>query len=122
MQRLRRREKTAPLGIKIICVLSALGVLIILLRSAIILLTGGGGSAVFIRLFFLALALGLTFDIYGLWTLQSWAWTWALVLFGADLLFNLLGIINGDVSGIAGALVSLLILGYIYSKRELYAQ
>lgn len=114
-------EEIAPLGIKVICGLGALGVLLVLFRNILILSAGGAGGAAFISVLFIVLSFGLAVVIYGLWTLQSWAWSWALVFFGIDLLTNLLGVLSGDVTAIAGAIVSLIILGYIYSKRDLYA-
>lgn len=111
-------EATSPLGIKIICGLGTLGVLLVLFRSSLIF-SSGGGSMVF-GVLSIVLALAAAVVIYGLWTVQSWAWIGALVVFGIDLLSNLLGIISGDVTAIAGAFVSLLFLGYIYSKRDLY--
>jgi len=106
------RRRTAPTGIKIYCVLAALGGLYALVLSLGIL--GAGGSFTVLGLLVAALAVGYFVVIYGLWTLEPWGWTWGMILFTLDLLVDLL---RADVVGV---LISALLLAYLASKRSLY--
>lgn len=114
-------EKDTPTGIKLICVFGVLSVLLGVIQGILLLLGSSEISIVLSGAIALAFALGLAYVLRGLWTVQKWAWSWALVLFGIDVLFNLRGAIAGSVVGVVGVLISLSILGYIYRKRDLYA-
>lgn len=112
--------EVVPTGIKLVCVFGVLSVLVGFFVGVGSLLAGGGigvPSGVITIVFALALA----YVLRGLWTLQRWAWGWALVLFGIDVLLTLRGAIAGSIAGVVSVLVSLLVFGYIYTKRDLYA-
>lgn len=114
-------EKGTPTGIKLICAFGVLSVLVGGIQGILLLLGSSETSVILAGAISLAFALGLAYVLRGLWTVQKWAWSWALVLFGIDALLNLRRAIAGSVVGVVGVLISLSILGYIYGKRDLYA-
>jgi len=107
-----KSSPTAPLGIKLICVLQLFFDLLILLVA--LAGVGAGGPAGAIATVLLALVAVDFAAVYGLWTLKSWGWVLAVVL-GSVFLFADLVQVN-----VVSLLVGLLILGYIVSKRRLY--
>ncbi|MFB6120441.1 MAG: hypothetical protein ABEJ68_04920 [Halobacteriaceae archaeon] len=103
---------TAPLGIKLICVLSVFLDLFALLVG--LAAVGGGGPESVIGLVLLVIvAVDLT-AVYGLWTVKSWGWVLAVAMRTLSLLAAL---VQGEL---VGFLVGLLILGYVVSKYDLY--
>lgn len=104
------RGGSPPLGIAIICVLGGLGAIRGLLAALSVL--GTGGPFVVVGLVLAGLALGKLAILYGLWTLQRWAWTWALVLYGASALVSLARF------DLLGAALSVLVVGYVASKER----
>lgn len=103
---------TAPLGIKIICVVFGLVSVFGLFPSLGILFHGRVFAPIGILL--LAYFIGLLVVLYGLWTLQSWAWPWALVFLGTDALIKLVTV------NVLGLLISFIVLVYIVSKEDHY--
>lgn len=109
---------SAPAGIKVICVLATLGALLGLLGGLGLMALGGIG--VVVGPLVLVLSFAQLAAVYGLWTLQSWGWTLAVVLYALDVLLDLFQVILGDWSALFGVFVSALILAYVYSKRDHY--
>lgn len=103
---------TAPLGVKLYCLLGAIGTLFALPLSVRLVAEGGLFTAP--SLVVLGFAVGQAIVLYGLWTLQPWAWTWAMVFLGLNLLASIVTV------QVIGAIVGLLLLWYIGSKRSLY--
>lgn len=103
---------SAPLGIKLYCLLAGLGSIYWIVVS--LSLIGAGGSATIAGGILLAIALGYVVVLKGLWTLRPWAWTWAVVLFVLSAIGSLFRV---DVLGLA---ISLLLLVYLVSKAGYY--
>lgn len=101
-----------PLGIKIYCVLAGLLTVYRLFRSFVLVGVEGPGSTAAAIAFVLFLAFLVV--LHGLWTLESWAWTWAVGLFG---LYAIVALLGADVIGLG---FSLLVLGYLVSKAGYY--
>lgn len=110
----RARRSSAPLGIKLVCVLGAVGAVVGLFGGLVGL--GAGGAAFVIGTFAIGLSAAQLVVVWGLWTLQSWAWTLALLFFGFDLLVDLVG------GNVLGALVAGVILVYVFSQGHRYGR
>lgn len=118
----RRSESAArPLGITILCVLYAIllpvalyGLVVIfqVLPEAIV----EGPTVVIVGLVIVALIyLVATYTaLYGLWTLEPWGWKLAMIVFGLTALVDL---VMGTFDRL---IVTLLIIGYLYLKRDVY--
>jgi len=104
--------RTAPLGIKIYCVIAGLAGLYALFLS--LRIVGVGGPFVALGVVLAALSVGYFVVLYGLWTLKPWAWTWGMIIFGIDLVIDLLRL------DLLGVLISALLLAYLASKQSLY--
>lgn len=109
---------SAPLGIKIICLLGAIGVVLGILGGLGMMALGDVGILLGPIVVVLSLVQAVT--IYGLWTLQSWGWTLAMVVYGLDFLLDVANLLMGSLGAIFGLALSGLILAYIYSKRDHY--
>jgi len=109
---------SAPTGIKVICVLATLGALLGLLGGLGMMALGGIG--VVLGPLVLLLSFAQLAAVYGLWTLQSWGWTLAVVLYALDVVLDALQVALGDYGALFGLFVSALILAYVYSKRDHY--
>jgi hypothetical protein len=112
------RTTTAPLGIKIICVLAVIGSVLGIFGGLAAMSYGGiasvlGTVSVVVSLLYLPI-------VVGLWNLSAWAWTAYLVLGGIGLVMEVFTLLLGDVSAILGILIQGAILLYVYSKRSLY--
>ncbi|KZN24485.1 hypothetical protein A4G99_08865 [Haladaptatus sp. R4] len=112
------KPNTAPLGIKILCFLSVIVGVLSLIGGLGTLLTGGFGFIV--GLIIIVLAIGQIVVAWGLWTLQSWAWTLTIIVYGLRIAGDLIQLLLGDFSAIISLVVGLLLLAYIYSKRDYY--
>jgi len=100
-------RETAPLGIKIVCIVSGL----VYTLALFLVLSAAEG----LFLLILLVSLGLCFvALYGLWTLESWGWTLYLVLQGTVALGE---VIRFDILPLA---ITVLLMWYVYSKRDLY--
>jgi hypothetical protein len=113
-----RKPQSAPLGIKIICVLAALGAIGSLLRGFGALFSSPLGFVV--GAIVIVLALAKLSVVWGLWTLQSWAWTLTVVVYGLSLLMDVLRLLTGHLAAIFGIVIGGLLLAYVYSKRDYY--
>ena len=103
---------TAPLGVKIICVLGVITASLTVLLSVPIMFAGG--PFVGVGMAFLVLGLVHFVVVYGLWTVQPWGWTWGMIVFG---LAALADIAQGQALGL---IISVIILGYLYTKKDVY--
>lgn len=108
-------SRTAPLGIKLLCLLQVIGIPVALLGA--VALGSQSGQAGF--LVFLGagawVAVGV-FIVYGLWNLRGWGWLLAVLYFGAGALVSLLSPLlwNASLPGAAGgALLDLFFGGYV---------
>jgi hypothetical protein len=106
----RPPDRERPLGVTILALLQFLqaltvlgvGVLILIGGSIILPILGtiAGGVVILIGLFSFYIGLGL-------WNLQSWAWTWAMIV---NILGLIIGIFNLDVWSI---LISIIVVIYL---------
>jgi hypothetical protein len=112
-----RRPRSAPFGIKLLCALGAVR-LVRGVPTAVGALTGGP-VGVATGLLLLAL-LGLrAATLYGLWTLQPWAWWGTIVVFGAGSVVCFLGFLSTP-GGLGPLLVDVGILAYVAGQREVF--
>jgi len=102
-------QPSPPLGIKIICVLGALGGIFGLLGSLVML-----GASPLLGLFALVISAAQLVVVFGLWNLRSWAWTVAMVVYGLGALGDILG------GNVVGLLISLIVIVYLLSKSHLF--
>lgn len=103
---------TAPLGVKLICMLGVISASLTVLLAVPIALAGA--PFVGIGMLFLFLGLVQFVVLYGLWTLQPWGWLWAMVLFGFGALMD---VVQGNAVGLV---VSVILLAYLYTKKGVY--
>ena len=114
----RSATRTAPIGIKIVCVFTLLGSILGLFASVGLIGYGGIVSAIGAVLFVIAL-LYLPI-VVGLWTLQSWAWTAYIVVGVLGLVVESVSLFLGDGSAMLSIAIQGIILLYVYSRRPLY--
>ena len=105
-------RKSAPLGIKLICILGVIAAILTLFVSFRLL--GTGGPLASLGLLFIVLTFAYLVVIYGLWTVQPWGWTWGMLVFGFGALMDLFQL------DIIGLLISIVIIGYLFSKKDYY--
>lgn len=114
----------APTGIKVICVLAGIGAIfsIVVGFSAGTLAEAPGLPSWYGALGPVIILLGLAnFPmIYGLWTVKPWGWTLAMALYAVNILTGLLQLTITGARGIIGLALSVIIIWYIYTKRDLY--
>ena len=107
--------ETAPIGIKVVCAVGGLfGTFSLLIGMRLL------GLVPLLGLVVIGLSLGQLAVLYGLWTLQTWSWGVALLLFGLGVLVDLFRAVTGNRTSLAGVVVGLLVMAYIYSNHELY--
>jgi hypothetical protein len=106
------RERQAPLGIEIFCLLGGLSVVAAILLN--LQLVGSGGSDTALGVLFIAVSVGLLVVLVGLLGLQSWAWTTTILVLGFNIALSLLRL------ALIGAILGLVALAYIYQQRPLY--
>jgi hypothetical protein len=116
----------APLGIKLICVLAALGTILGLFGGLGMMgLAGSSGVPGWFGILGIVTVLLSLLNvpmIYGLWTVQPWGWTLAMVLYGLNVIINGISLLAGDAGSILSIVVALIILGYIWSKADVYGK
>ncbi|MFC7215207.1 hypothetical protein ACFQO4_14110 [Saliphagus sp. GCM10025334] len=105
--------QSRPLGVSIICVLGGLGFLFAWIPILQLLAYGGVGT--FLAFVFTVVNVGMLAVIVGLWNMQGWALTWALVLYGLSALLDLVTL------NLVGLLISLVILAYLLSVSDQFA-
>ena len=107
--------ETAPIGIKVVCAVGGLfGAFSLLIGIRLL------GLVPLLGLVVVGLSLGQLAVLYGLWTLRTWSWGVALLLFGLGVLVDLFRAVTGNWTNLAGVVVGLLVMAYIYSNHELY--
>lgn len=108
-------SESIPGGITIICVLGGIG--------GVLGFLAGIGTLLVVPLYgiySLLVSIGQLIVVYGLWTIKPWAWIGGLIVYGLVLFDNFYQLLMGDVSSVITILVTGIILGYIYSKQDLY--
>lgn len=112
---------SAPAGIKVLCVLATLGAVLGLVGGFGVLAQGIG---LILGPLLIVVSLAQLAAVYGLWTLQSWGWTLGIVLYSLDVLLDAVPFVvgQGDVNGVFSLFLSLVILAYVYSKRDHYRE
>lgn len=105
-----RRSSGRPLGVTILCVVGAIGVVFGVIGSFGLIASGGPGPI--LGLVALALTVGQGIALVGLWSLQHWGYKWSLVFYGLSLLLDL---VTADVLGV---IISVLIIAYLVSKAD----
>lgn len=121
-----RTAHRAPVGVKIICVLAALGTIVGLL-GGLGMMSATSSPRVpawfgLLGMVTVVLALVNLPMIYGLWTVKEWGWTLAMVVYGLNVLLNLLSLLAGQLGSIVSLVIGLAILAYLFSKRGVYGK
>jgi len=119
------REK-APLGIRLVAGLmiiasvrgipDALGIMASsgdLGGTAGLLLLGIGGAVLVILIARIVVS-------YGLIKVSPWAWKWSLIVFGVGTVIQALTLLVGNVLALFEVPFNLVIMGYIWSKKDVY--
>lgn len=109
-----------PLGIQVLCALAVLDGGLSLLQG----LVGLGGSILFgsplggiVGLIAIGLAVGELLVAWGLWGLQSWAWTAAVLVVAGSLVLDVAGLLLGG-AGFVPLVLSGGVLLYLLSQRD----
>lgn len=102
-------KPSTPLGIKIICVLGALGGVVGLFMSLVAM-----GASPLLGLFGLVISAAQLVVVHGLWNLRSWAFTVAIIVYGLSAVMDLL------TANVLGLLISLIVVVYLVSKSHLF--
>jgi uncharacterized membrane protein len=109
-------QRQAPLGIKIITILTVISGIVLLIMSflsfAVLIRLGPAGM---LGTGFLA-ALGIASIVvsFGLYRGKSWAWTLLLVLAGFGAAGYLFNMVNGRIISIVGVIINSFIIYYLY--------
>jgi len=104
------QRETAPLGIKIYCLVAGfVGVLTLIQVLALV-----GSPASTLGILLSALAVAYLVLLWGLWTLRSWAWLLAMVNFALS------GLISVSQRDFGGIVIALLLASYLITKVEYY--
>jgi hypothetical protein len=111
--------QSAPLGIKLVCLVGALSVLLSLLAGAAFL---GSGSVLggFAGVLVLALAFVQAGILWGLWTVRRWAWGAAVVFYSLGVLLAFVDILAGDLGAVVRLLLDAAVVAYVYSTGSVY--
>jgi uncharacterized membrane protein len=111
--------QSAPLGIKLVCLVGALSVLLSLLAGAAFL---GSGSVLggFAGVLVLALAFVQAGILWGLWTVKQWAWGAAVVFYSLGVLLAFVDILAGDLGAVVRLLLGAAVVAYVYSTQSVY--
>lgn len=104
------RSRGRPLGITILCVVGFVGAFFSFFRLLGVM--AGGGPFAVIGLVGLALVVGKMAVLYGLWTLQSWGYKWALGLYGLSAVLDLV------TFSLLALIIDVLIVVYLASKAD----
>ena len=104
---------SAPLGVKLICLVGAIAASLTVLLSVPIAV-GGGPPAVELGIVVLFLGLVQFYVLYGLWTVQPWSWMWGMILFGFGALMDVFQ------ANAIGLVVNVIFLAYLFTKRDVY--
>lgn len=112
------KPRSAPLGIKILCVLAVISGVFGLFGGFVALFSSPLGFVV--GLVAMVLSLAQLVVAWGLWTLQPWAWTLTMIVYGLDLLVDVFKLLTGNALAIVGIIIGGLLLAYVYSKRDYY--
>jgi uncharacterized membrane protein len=112
-------SQSAPLGIKLICLVGAVSVLLSLLAGATVLASGSvlGGFA---GLLVLALAFVQAGVLWGLWTVKQWAWGAAVVFYSLGVLLAFVDLVAGDLGAVLRLLLGAAVVAYVYSTGSVY--
>ncbi|MFC5367752.1 hypothetical protein [Salinirubrum litoreum] len=110
---------TAPLGVKLICLLGLVSVFLSLLAGTALLASGTvlGGFA---GLLVLGLAFVQAGVLWGLWTVKRWAWTAAVVSYSLGVSLALVELLAGDLDAVVRLLLGAAVVAYVYSTRSVY--
>lgn len=118
-----QNNRETPVGIKIVCVL--------------LILRGAGTIYSFamdlpylpklllpwygpIYLIFPVIGFADFFMAYGLWNLRGWGWKLTIGVYGINLAISLIRTVVLDTMAIIDVFLIIIILGYVYSKKDLY--
>ena len=104
------RSRSRPLGITVLCAVGVLKALVAVVEILGIL--GTGNPLALVSLFFLALVGFKLLVLWGLWTLQGWAHTWAVWLYSLSALANVLTL------NVAGLVIDVLIVVYLKATMK----
>ena len=115
-----------PTGITILAILGFIGGILAILGGALfvavassgILSTYGVGMfSGFISLFggiIIVIGLFAIFVSWGMWSGKSWAWYLAVVLYAIGVIFGLVLLVAGGLTGIVSLVIDLLLLWYMF--------
>lgn len=114
-----------PTGITILAILGFIGGILAILGGALFIAVASSGVlstygmsmfSGFVSLFggvILIVGLFAIFVSWGMWSGKGWAWYLAVILYAIGVVFGLLLIIAGGLTGIVSVLIDLLLLWYM---------
>jgi hypothetical protein len=115
-----------PTGVTILAVLAFIFAALWIIGGFFAVVVGGAASFVVGPLGALGVAGGALMLLwggvlavvgYGLWTLQPWAWTLAVVVFAINLLFGVVEVFADVVGGLLSVIVNGLLLWYLFQPH-----
>lgn len=111
-------RETAPFDLKLLCAFAAFGILLAVV-SAFRTLAWSTEWAV-VALLVLIVAALQTAVVYGLFTIERWAWPGGLVVFGAVVLLALARTVAGDPFAVLEGVIALVAGAYLYTQSPVY--
>lgn len=109
---LTSKEKKIPIGIKVVCILVAI-------FGLLSLAIGFSGLLEELSLFVILLGIAELITRWGLWTIKTWAWYAAMILFGISFIQNIIPPIEPP-SIFAIVVFIIPILTCLYRQRNIY--
>lgn len=104
-------RRTAPLELKVVVAIAGLGALLLMVMGVSVLRSGGtrglllGGGAILV-------AVAQSFVLVGVYQLRPWSWSAVIALLVAGAVFQ------AGAGDYFGAVVSVFIAGYLYTRRD----
>jgi len=115
-----------PTGITIIAILGFIGGILAILGGALVVAVAGSGIlssygygmfSGFVSFFggiIIVAGLLAIFVSWGMWSGKTWAWYLSVVLYGLGIVFGLISLAAGAVTGIVSLLIEILLLWYMF--------
>jgi len=104
----RKNRRESPLGIKLL----ALYAVLIGLGGLLLAMDG--------QLFMVVFTLVALVTAHGLWTLEEWGLLGIVLLAVGSIVMSVIEILDGNLASAVTVVLSVLALGYVYSKRRFF--
>jgi hypothetical protein len=103
-----------PLGVTILAVLAIIGGLLGLF-GAFTVIALGGATWLLVGLVSLVQSLAALAFGFGAWTLRPWAWSLGIIVYGVNVILDVVYLIGGNPSSIVSLIIAGIILYYLFT-------